>query len=193
MWRAYLPKLVDVPSQKLLLAIPPSKHEGPVAPCLQRGRETKLVGFKEKFGAFLLVFFISSTMPVFHALPQLYGDIQSRDQWSLATDYRVKSSECGSAFFFSFCTIKFLEQNNPGRNPSTLRYFVWRSWEGQRLSLIQSRLNPDYLSITLGQEHLTERILSLAIWIFLTWGFVIVAAFLLWLVPRSPRVDAQAS
>ena len=77
-------------------------------------------------------------------------------------------------FVASTCAINFTDPGNPNRIQRELNYFVFGSWGGERVSLIRSTDNPAHFSVSIAEEHLLNRQLSLAAWELLMMSLFVV-------------------
>lgn len=128
---------------------------------------------------FLLCVLILGLAPPIISGPQLYKDTLASHRWSTAPSFQITDARCTRYMFLvSTCSIKFIDPGEYNR-PRSLDYFVAGSWGSARFSLIRATDNPSHFSISIAEEHLLNRQLTLLVWsVVMTsvFGFFVVGA-----------------
>jgi hypothetical protein len=109
----------------------------------------------------LIVFVIVLSVPIAFNGPQLWRDLQTGTRWSVAPELAVKSANCTRWWFVvASCTFSYTDRRQPERVQPELNYFMFRSWAGERASLMRSTVDPTHVTVTLGIEHMTDRLIA---------------------------------
>lgn len=115
---------------------------------------------------FLLLVLVLALAPPIISGPQLYRDSLANHRWSIAPSFQITDARCTRYMFLvSTCSIKFTDPREYNRFQRGLDYFVAGSWGSERFSLIQATDNPSHFSISIAEEHLLNRQITMLVWI----------------------------
>lgn len=122
-----------------------------------------------------LLFLLALAMtPVSIWGPQLYRDRLADHRWSIAPNFEVQSARCRRYFFLvSSCVIKFINSREPDRIQRELDYFVFGSWGKESFTMLQATDDPSHISISIAEEHLLNRLITMAVWLLVTLGLFV--------------------
>jgi hypothetical protein len=114
----------------------------------------------------------AAAIPLLYAGPQLYHDMRTAS-WTVAATLTTKASNCTRwSGIVTTCSIDYVDRLEPERVQPQLHYFVFRSWAGERGTLMKAADDPMHVTITLGIEHLADRTFAFAVWSAMVVGVI---------------------